>query len=48
LAAAGLNDRRELARLGQGSGMTPEDVRPVMAGDDEFSVVGRSLPHRDP
>jgi len=35
-------------RLGQCSGMTPEDVRLVVAGGDEFSVVCRSLPHRDP
>jgi hypothetical protein len=25
--------------------MTPEDVRLVVAGGDEFSVVCRSLPH---
>ena len=35
-------------RLGQCCGMTPEDVRLVVAGGDEFSVVCRSLPHRDP
>jgi hypothetical protein len=35
-------------RVGQCSGMTPEDVRLVVAGGDEFSVVCRSLPHRDP
>src|SRR5205823_10268285 len=31
------------ARVGQCSGMTPEDVRLVVAGGDEFSVVCRSL-----
>jgi hypothetical protein len=34
--------------MGQSSGMTPEDVRLVVAGADEFSVVCRSPPRADP
>ena len=34
--------------LGQCSGLSPEDVRPDLAGADEFSVAWQSLPRTDP
>src|SRR5437762_2439146 len=40
--------RGDTLRLGQCSGMTPEDVRLDLAGADEFSVVCQSLPRTDP